>query len=424
MYNPGEKTSMPAPSHISVAGAQIKPTPNYTTALLSLAVLYFMMGFITCLNDTLVPFFKRGFDLNYSQSSLVQFYFFLTYAVMSVPAGKIVERVGYKKGMVMGFSIAALGAALFFPAAILHQYFIFLAALFILAIGIVLLQVAANPYITALGPVETAASRLTLIQGVGSIGTTIAPLFGAYFILSRFNETDVSSEAVKYPYVGIALLLLVIAWIVANLRLPVIKAGAVHEQQTSLSKSIFSFRNLKLGIIAIFCYVGAEVAIGSFLTNYIADALHVSEQAANNYVAFYWGGMLIGRLLGSLVLKALKASSVLAFCSMMAIILIAVSVSSSGYIAVWSMIAVGVCNSIMFAIIFSLSVEGLGKYTTKASGLLSTAIAGGAVVSYSQGWLIDHFNWTIAFMLPLICYAYIAFYGLNGYKRKNIKNKF
>ncbi len=169
---------------------------NYVPALFSLGVLYFMMGFITCLNDTLVPFFKKGFDLNYTSSSLVQFYFFLTYGLMSVPAGKIVQRIGYQKGMMMGFAIAAIGACLFFPAAVYHQYALFLGALFVLAIGIVLLQVAANPYITVLGPAETASSRLTLVQGVGSIGTTVAPLFGAHFILARLEEAGSSSDAV------------------------------------------------------------------------------------------------------------------------------------------------------------------------------------------------------------------------------------
>lgn len=393
---------------------------NYTPALVSLAVLYFMMGFITCLNDTLVPFFKMGFTLTYSQSSLVQFYFFLTYGIMSIPAGKTVERVGYKKGMVLGFSIAAFGAFLFFPASILHQYFLFLAALFIVAIGIVLLQVAANPYITILGPARTASSRLTLIQGVGSIGTTIAPLFGAHFILSRFQESNASSEAVRYPYLGIAALLICIAIVVSRLRLPAVKAGSASEIASSFreNKSIFSYRNLNFGVWAIFFYVGAEVSIGTFLTNYIADTLQIAEEEANKFVAFYWGSMLIGRLLGAILLKSLKPPYVLTVCAAMAILLIGISVSSTTYIAVWTMIAVGLFNSIMFATIFSLSVNGLGKYTTQASGILSTAIAGGAIISFSQGLLIDSFNWTIAFMLPLVCYIYILFYGINGYKSK------
>ncbi|PTX18888.1 FHS family L-fucose permease-like MFS transporter [Pontibacter mucosus] len=392
---------------------------NYTSALVSLAVLYFMMGFITCLNDTLVPYFKEGFTLTYTQSSLVQFYFFLTYGVMSIPAGRVVERVGYKKGMVLGFSIAALGATLFFPAAVMHQYYLFLAALFVVAIGIVLLQVAANPYITVLGPARTASSRFTLIQGVGSIGTTVAPLFGASFILSNLQEAGTSSDAVKYPYLGIAALLLVIAIFVSRLNLPTIKAEAASEVPASEGKGIFAFRNLKLGVWAIFCYVGAEVSIGTFLTNYIADTLTITEGEANNYVAFYWGSMLVGRLLGSLVLKTVRPQVVLSASAVTAILLIILSVSSTGNLAVWSMIAVGLCNSVMFAIIFSLSVEGLGKYTTKASGLLSTAIVGGAIVSFSQGFLIDHYTWLISFMLPLGCYLYILFYGVNGYRRQS-----
>ncbi|MGV3503601.1 MAG: sugar MFS transporter [Adhaeribacter sp.] len=395
---------------------------NYTPALVALGVLYFMIGFITVLNDTLVPFFKKGFTLTYAQSSLVQFYFFLTYGIMSIPAGKVVERVGYKKGMVLGFTVAAFGALLFYPASAYHQYYLFLAALFIVAVGMVLLQVAANPYITILGPARTASSRLTLIQGVGSIGTTVGPLFGAYFILSRLQESGASSEAVRYPYLGIAGLLILIAVVVSRLGLPNLRAGGASEAQAGELpagvKSAFSFRNLNLGVWAIFCYVGAEVSIGTFLTNYIADTLSIAEEQANNYVAFYWGSMLVGRLIGAVLLKSVRPPAVLATCAAAAMGLIALSVASTGYVAVWSMIAVGLCNSIMFAIIFSLSVQGLGRFTAQASGILSTAIAGGAIVSYSQGLLIDHSTWTISFMLPLLCYGYILFYGANGYKSR------
>jgi len=403
--------------NIKVSGTTLRKQ-NYTPALITLGVLYFMMGFITCLNDTLVPFFKKGFTLSYSESSLVQFYFFLTYGIASIPAGKVVEKVGYKKGMVLGFAIAACGALLFFPASVLHQYTLFLAALFVVAIGIVLLQVAANPYITILGPAKTASSRLTLIQGVGSLGTTVAPLFGAYFILAPL-QSAASSDAVKYPYLCIAGLLIVIALIVSRLSLPVIRLVDDGAEKSVMSAGgIFSFRNLNLGVIAIFAYVGAEVSVGTFLTNYIAELLKITESNANSFVAFYWGSMLVGRLIGSILLKSVKASVVLSICAAAAILLIFVSISSMGYMAVWSMIAVGLCNSIMFAIIFSLSVNGLGKYTTQASGLLSTAIAGGAIISFCQGLLIDNSTWTVAFMLPLACYIYILFYGLNGYKSK------
>ncbi len=392
---------------------------NYTPALISLAVLYFMMGFITCLNDTLVPFFKEGFTLNYSQSSLVQVYFFLTYGIMSIPAGKIVERIGFKNGMVIGFSIAAFGALLFYPASLWHQYYLFLAALFIVAIGIVMLQVAANPYITVLGPARTASSRLTLIQGVGSVGTTAAPLFGSLFILSGLQNSNAPGEAVRYPYLGIAMLLIVIAIVVSRLALPVIETSpGTLESSPKKKQSIFSFRNLNFGIIGIFMYVGAEVSIGTFLTNYISETVKISVNDANRYVAFYWGSMLVGRLIGSYLLKVIKPAVVLSFCAAMAVVLIAVSVNTTGIVAVWTMIAVGLFNSVMFATIFSLSVSGLKEYTTRASGLLSTAIVGGAIISFAQGIIKDNYDWRIAFILPLLCYVYIVFYGMNGYKSK------
>lgn len=396
----------------------VKGTTNYLPALISLGVLYFMNGFITCLNDTLVPFFKEGFTLSYADSSLVQFYFFLTYGMMSFPAGIVVEKIGYKNGMVLGFAVAAIGALLFYPAADMHLYYLFLCALFVLAIGIVVLQVASNPYITALGPPQTASSRLTLIQAVGSIGTTSAPYFGAYFILSKLEESGTSSDAVKYPYLGIAAMLVLIAFVVFNLKLPKISTTASQMQTTEAERrSIFSFRNLNFGAWGIFAYVGAEVSIGTFLTNYISDTLSLPIETANTYVAYYWGGMLVGRLFGSYLLQRIMPSLVLTVCAAAAIILILISINTGGTIAVWSMIGVGLFNSVMFAIIFSLSIEGLGKYATKASGILSTAIVGGAIISFSQGYLKDHSTWAIAFLLPVVCYAYIMFFGLNGYKR-------
>jgi FHS family L-fucose permease-like MFS transporter len=393
---------------------------NYTPALIALGVLYFMMGFITCLNDTLVPFFKNGFKLSYAESSLVQFYFFLTYGIMSIPAGKVVERIGYKNGMVLGFSISSIGALLFLPASMLHQYSIFLGALFIIAIGIVLLQVAANPYVTILGPAKTASSRLTLVQGVGSVGTTVAPILGAHFILSGLNQTQASGEAVRYPYLGIAGMLLLIAFVVYRLKLPAIKVAANSSifSDKQQAKSIFSFRNLNFGIIAIFLYVGAEVSIGTFLTNYIAETLAIKLKDANSYVAFYWGSMLAGRLIGAYLLRTVKPSYVLCACALMSLLLIMLSITTFGQEAVWSMILVGLFNSVMFAVIFSLSVNGLGKFTTRASGILSSAILGGAVISVSVAFLKDHFTWPVAFILPLLCYIYILFYGINGYKSK------
>jgi FHS family L-fucose permease-like MFS transporter len=395
--------------------AGVHPERNYYPALISLAILYFMMGFITCLNDSLVPFFKAGFHLSYSQSSLVQFYFFLTYALVSVPAGKLVECIGYKQGMVIGFLIAACGALLFLPASIFHVYTLFLTSLFILATGIVVLQVSANPYITVLGPAETASARLTLIQGVGSVGTTVAPVFGSAFILSSLELVPGSSAAVRLPYIGIAICLLLIAAAVWKMKLPKMSATA---GDGSTAESVWAFRNLKFGIVGIFMYVGAEVSIGTFLTSYISDKVHLPAHIANSYVAFYWGGMLGGRLMGSLLLRRMRPEMLLYMLSLSAIILILLSLSTGGYLAIWAMIATGICNSVLFAIVFSLSVRGVGKYTTRASGLLSAAIAGGAIVSFLQGVLKDHYSWTVAFTAPIICYGYLIFYGMNGYKAK------
>ncbi len=396
---------------------------KYRYALIVLAILYFMMGFITCLNDTLVPFFKTGFELSYAQSSLVQFYFFLTYALMSIPAGKIVERMGYKRGMVVGFAIAGIGALLFLPASWFHQYPLFLSALFVLAIGIVLLQVAANPYITLLGKPETASSRLAMIQGVGSLGTTLAPLFGAHFILSKVADSETSSSVVSAPYIGIGMVLFAIAIAVYWLALPAMQRNVDAppvDGINGLKTSVLEFRNLNFGIVAIFMYVGAEVAIGTFLTNYVADTLVMEEHRANTYVALYWGGMLVGRLLGSLVLQWNKPQKVLLWSAIVAISFIVLSLTTAGSLAVWFMVAVGLCNSVMFAVIFSLGIAGLGAQATKASGLLSSAIVGGAIIPYFQGLLIDRFNWTISFFLPLFCYVYIVFFAVKGYKSNKL----
>ncbi|MEO6282375.1 MAG: MFS transporter, partial [Dyadobacter sp.] len=310
-------------AQIPISSAQTTAIPQRqgnVSALATLAVLYFMMGLITCLNDTLVPFFKSSFNLTYTQSALVQFYFFFTYGIMSIPAGWLVEKLGFKHGMVAGFLVAALGTFLFFPASIMHQYYLFLAALFILAIGIVLLQVAANPYITVLGPSSSASSRFTLIQGVGSLGTTAAPLLGSWLILGPEGQVQRSSDSLRIPYLCITGLLIVIAIVVNRLKLPVIN---MHSENNGRSETnILNFRNLKFGVIALFCYVGAEVSIGSFLTNYIADKMVVSENAANSFVAFYWGGMLMGRFLGAGLLRVMRPPVVLSVCAAASVLLI------------------------------------------------------------------------------------------------------
>jgi len=396
-----------------------QPMVSYKVALFVLAILYFMMGFITVLNDTLVPFFKRGFDLTYSQSSFVQFYFYLSYGLVSIPAGRLIGRLGYKNGMVIGFLIASFGAMLFYPASLMHEYRLFLGALFVVAMGIVMLQVSANPYITSLGSPETAASRLTLIQGVGSLGTTAAPLFGGYFILSKVSEST-GSTALVIPYLGIAITLFVIGAVIWKMKLPVIaptKSG-IEKTRISTVDLLKSYPNLRFGLITLFMYVGAEVAIGTYLTDYIAEKLDIEEHLANFYLSFYWGGMLVGRFVGVYFLKLFAAQRVLYIVGGGAVLLILTSILTTGYLSVWAMVSVGLCNSIMFATIFSLSVKGLGNHTGDASGLLSTSIVGGAIITYLLGYSRDFVEWSVVFCIPIICYLIIVYYGLKGYKEK------
>ncbi|HVD99014.1 MAG TPA: sugar MFS transporter [Cytophagaceae bacterium] len=398
---------------------------NYKTALYSLMVLFFMMGFITCLNDILVPYLKKMFDLSYTQASMIQFCFFGAYAVMSIPSSMIVEAAGYKRGMILGFIGAAMGCLLFFPAVTLHSYLVFLIALFILATGVVLLQVAANPYVSVLGPPETASARLTLNQALNSVGTFLAPFFGIYFILSALNKAG-STEAVKIPYLIIAVVLLVIAFILSRMTLPEIVSNEGEDTTVSdaVHKSAWSYKHLVLGAIGIFAYVGAEVSIGSYMVNYLEmkDVAGLAPEIAAKYVAFYWGGAMVGRFLGAYILNIFKPGYVLAVNAALAILLILLSINTTGAVAMYSIILVGLCNSIMFPTIFTLAVHGLGKHTKQGSGILSTAIVGGAIIPVIQASLADSpgIGLRIAFIVPAVCYLYIVWFGAKGHEAKDV----
>jgi MFS transporter, FHS family, L-fucose permease len=387
----------------------------YKKALTSLTILFFMMGFITCLNDILVPYLKAIFSLSYSQAALVQFCFFAAYGLTSIPFSKLIERVGYQKGMVIGFTLAALGCLLFYPAVVLHTYPLFLAALFVLASGIVLLQVAANPCVSVIGPKETASSRLTMAQAFNSLGTFIAPLFGAYFILSALTNSS-HAEGVVYPYFFIAAVLILIALVLSRINLTGLESTSTDETGWL---QVLKEKGLLLGVIGIFAYVGAEVAIGSFLVNYVMDISQVTETQAAPLVAFYWGGAMVGRFLGIFTLKAFAPARVLMTHALLAVIFILISMQSTGTLAIGSMVLVGLCNSIMFPTIFTLGIKGLqAGQEKKASGLLATAILGGAIVPLLTGLLADKLGLHHAFILPVICYVYIAWLGF-----KNLTNR-
>ncbi len=395
--------------------------------------VFFMWGFLTSLNDVLIPHLKSLFSLNYAQSMLVQFTFFGAYFVMSLPCGKLVSRLGYKHSIVLGLLIAAGGALLFYPAASLPSYALFLGALFILATGITLLQVAANPYVSLLGPASSASMRLNLVQAFNSLGTTLAPKFGGVLILSgvvlgaaeilQLPEGEKlayrlqQAQLVQGPYLGLAITLAALALLFYLARLPVIVDDTTPEEaRTHRFVDALRHRNLRLGTLAIFVYVGAEVAIGSFLINYIAqaDIGNMAQAQAANYVAFYWGGAMIGRFIGAALMQKIAPRKLLAMAAAVDVLLLLTTMLSHGQIAVWSVVAIGLFNSIMFPTIFTLGIDRLGPLTGKASSLLIMAIVGGAVIPLLQGVLADRIGIQNAFVLPLLCYLYIGFYGVNG----------
>ena len=421
--SPGPAKSIPA----------VSATANYSRPLAIVTTLFFMWGFLTCLNDILVPHLKSIFDLGYAQVMLVQFAFFSAYFLFSVPWSKIVNTVGYQKTMVVGLLTMAIGAFLFVPAASAASYPLFLTALLILAAGITGLQVAANPYVVVLGKPQTASSRLDLTQAFNSLGTTIAPKIGGLLILSAaplaveqlrqlapqaLHAYRVQTAAsVKVPYTVITVALLLLAVLIGTFKLPKIETAAYRPGE-KVNDSIWKHPNLFLGALGIFAYVGAEVSIGSFLVNYfgLPEIAGISAKTAAGFVSFYWGGSMIGRFLGAPVLRRIKAGYLLGLCAVAAATLVTVSMLVGGHTAMWSILAVGLFNSIMFPTIFSLGVAELGPVTGNGSGILNMAIVGGAILPVIQGAIADHVGLHHAFFLPVICYLYILFYGLSGSK--------
>ncbi|WP_343840635.1 sugar MFS transporter [Bowmanella denitrificans] len=392
---------------------------NLTFALVSLTSLFFMWGFITALNDILIPHLKAVFSLSYTQAMLVQFCFFGAYFLISVPAGRLVDKIGFQRGIATGLLTAACGCLLFVPSALYATYWMFLMALFVLAAGITILQVAANPLVTLLGNPDTASSRLTMTQAFNSLGTTVAPVLGGILIFSH-TQTEQSADSVIAPYIGLALILVAMALCFFRLQLP--QPQLEHTQSTTddRHRSLFHYPHLILGAVGIFVYVGAEVSIGSFLVNFLGEAhvMAMTEAQASKYIAYYWGGAMVGRFIGAALMQRVAPGKLLAFNSLASMALILTAIVADGSLAMWSILAVGLCNSIMFPTIFSLAVRALGPDTGRGSGLLCLAIVGGAVVPLLQGMLADSLGLQLSFLLPLVCYLYIAFYGLAGAKAR------
>ncbi|WP_026775088.1 sugar MFS transporter [Polaribacter sp. Hel_I_88] len=431
---------------------------SYKSAFIFLTTLFFLWGFITVLVDSLVPRLKDVFEMSYAKTVLVQFAFFVAFFVFSLPAGFILSKIGYKKGIVLGLLTMALGCLLFYPAAEYRTFVVFLIGYFTLAGGITILQVAANPYVALLGTEDGASSRLNLSQAFNSLGTTIAPVIGALFLLSdsvkTSEEINLLSEldktnyyvaeaaTVQTPFLWIAASIAILAIIFGFINLPTVMEKVPKGGYGKLLKN----KAMLLGALGIFVYVGAEVSIGSFLVNYFADMnlgavvaqnetmMHIANTIASTFnktftdsdpksllgifVIFYWGGAMIGRFIGSYLTKIMAPGKVLAIFATLAILMIMISINTVGLLSMWSILAVGLFNSIMFPTIFTLSLEGLGDLKAQASGLLCMAIVGGAVIPFIFGSLIDGFGFKTAFILAILCYGYILFFG--RFKAKKI----
>jgi FHS family L-fucose permease-like MFS transporter len=448
-------------------------TPRHYQSFAVITGLFFMWGFMTVLNDILIPYLKGVFELNYAQAMLVQFSFFgayfvgsLLYFIISVRFGDPILRIGYKNGIILGLLISAAGSALFYPAASFKIYGIFLSALFIMGIGFTLLQIAANPYVSILGHERTASSRLNLSQGFNSLGTTIGPLIGGYLIFTYFADHEGSGEAVRIPYVFFSALFIFLAILIWFAKLPRLTSPDTIER----SAGALRYRHLVFGIFAIFFYVGGEVSIGSLLISFfkLENIAGLSEAEGSTYVSFYWGGLMIGRFLGAVSLSNIKSSltkqglmlmiPLVAFLviwyfnglqiaaiysiflvlnyfafllgrslahrtlfvfALFAIGLLITALFSEGKTAMWSIIGIGLFNSIMWSNIFTLAIEGLGKYKSQGSSLLVMAILGGALIPLLQGAFADAYGLHASFLIPVFCHLYMAFYGLFGYKRIN-----
>ena len=413
-----------------------KPTMGTRPALALMTTIFFMWGFITVLNDVLIPHLKALFTLNYFQAMLVQFIFFGAYFVVSLPAGRVLARLGYRMSVALGLAVAGLGALAFVPAAKLLSYELFLFGLFVLASGITLLQVAANPYVSLLGPARYASSRLNLAQALNSLGTTLAPKVGGMLILSgaalgaveiarmpdaqRLAYRLAQADLVRGPYLALAGTLFVLAAIVAACRLPALAETIAGPRRHTLADAL-RHRHVRLAVVAIFLYVGAEVSIGSFMISYLSmpGIGAISENAASGYVSLYWGGAMVGRFVGFALSRRFDPARLLGVAAAVAVALLATTILSHGKVAMWSVVAIGLFNSVMFPTIFTLGIARLGDLTDKASSLLVMAIVGGAIVPLAQGALADRIGVQPAFVLPLACYAFIVYYGFFGARVAN-----
>jgi FHS family L-fucose permease-like MFS transporter len=410
----------------STAPAGAPSSPNYTGPFLTVAVLFFIFGFITNLNMALVPHLRSIFDLPYAWAMLAESAFFLAYFVFSSPTSKLIESIGYKRTMVVSLFIQVVGCLMFVPAAKMVSFPLFLTAVFVVGAGVTALQTSANPYVAILGPEQSAPIRLTLAQALNSLGGSIAPLIAGAYILtdpSKMATKAAIADTVRGPYIAIAGGLLILGLAVAFMHLPAVSQTQAFrpakEGDPVLSRSIWGYRHTVLGAVGIFLYVGVEVGLASIAVNYFKTQGVGSEKTASFLVSLYWFGALIGRLLGSWMLTKFKSGKLLGVFGIAAAAMVLLSMFSTGQVAIWSLVLCGFFNSIMFPNIFALGIAGLGPMTSKGSGLIMTAVVGGAIIPALIGWVADKTgSISSAFAIPAFCYLFIAYYGLIGSKPK------
>jgi FHS family L-fucose permease-like MFS transporter len=478
-------------------GEKDNESSQYRTAFIVLTSLFFMWGFITCMNDIMIPFLRKVFELTRFQSMFVQFAFFgayfvgsVVYFIISVIWGDPMSKMGYKNGLLIGLIMSAIACAMFYPAAAVKQYSLFLTALFVLGLGFTLLQIAANPYVALLGKPETASSRLNLSQAFNSFGTTIAPIIGGYLVFHFFarmgaplvnssgmpvltdSGAQMSALGVQLPYLFFAGIFLLLALLIKFTHLP----QFISHEQIEKGVGALRYPHLVLGMAAIFVYVGAEVSIGSLFINYARELVNYPEMTSKSYLAFYWGGAMIGRFLGAISLGDNKsnwsmyikmfvmsiaaylliygivyfesgftfkftnvtpfiiflviqyvgfiigkshAGKTLLVFSIVAMALLVITMVTTGKVALWTVIGIGLFNSIMWSNIFTLAIEDLGQHTSQGSSLLVMMILGGALVPLLQGRVADVMQgYHMSFFIPIICYGYLAYYGWKGHEHK------
>ena len=411
---------MTQPSSTKNAG----PRENTGFAMAVAATVFFLFGFGTSLNGVLQPHLKSIFNLNYGQSTLVQSAFFSAYLVLSMPAAALMAKLGYQKAMVAGLGVMGFGALLFYPAANFLSYGVFLSAIFVLAAGVTMLQVSANPFVTLLGPPAGASSRLNLVQAFNSVGQMLAPYLGGLLFLSALAATEVMNEgqrltaaqAVKLPYLVIAVILLVLALVLSRLKLSL--PASLASARPAPGDSVWKHKHLVLGAVGIFAYVGAEICVTSLFVNYLTqpEIGNMTPKTAAGYLSLLWLGMIVGRLVGTAVMRTVPGGKVLALAAVMALALTIATMLTTGAIAVASIVLVGLFESVMFPTIFALAVSNLGTLTAKGSGLVNVAIVGGAVMPPIQGYLADHIGIHLSYIVPALCYVYVFYYGVSGSK--------